>query len=515
MHFLNRRDISKKMCNFAAAMERFLKHNRSIIVTVVLILFGSCLALVSFGNHLCFRTYGLDLGLYAKSVFDYSHLHSNDSTFFLWEPSNLLGDHFDLLLMLISPLAWLVRADWLLLIVQLLSAIIGALGIYKLARLRTKDTLLPLLMLPMPLVTFGTWHAFGFDFHSNVVGAMLLPWLVYFIESKNRGHLFGAAMMVLLIAICKESSALWLCFVLVALLIEHRKDKPLRHFLIWTLALSTIYFIVVSIFVMPSLNDGGSQGFWRYDYMGATAGEVAKWIITHPLQAVKNIFIDFTSAGDKGIFKQEFFICMLLSGGILCLLKPNYLIMLILPITMKMLSRDADAFWGITYHYNVELCMVCCVAAVEVLCRKKTTTIGFMHTIGIIVLLLTIGTTLYTIGHPHTSIRKQNVNIFKSEHYRQPDFNAEAARRMIKEIPSDASVCAVTMFTPHLAARDSVYIYPMGLGYGAEYFLVLRDHWAYYEGEADQAAALIADTKHYSIIDSDNDQLYLLRHKVD
>ena len=495
-------------------MERFLKHNRVAIVTAVLVLFGTCLALVSFGNHLCFRTYGLDLGLYAKATYDYSHLHGNDSSFFLWSTSNLLGDHFDLLLMLIAPLAWIVPTDWLLLGFQLLAAIIGALGIYKLARLRTKDTLLPLLMLPMPLVIFGTWHAFGFDYHSNVVGAMLLPWLVYFAESKKKGHLFGAAVMILLITICKETSALWLSFVLAALLIEHRKDKATRRFMGWSLGFIIVYFAVITFFVMPSLGGGGAgTGFWRYKLMGDSMGEVAGWVFTHPLQAVRNIFIDFTPKGDSGDIKIEFFICLLLSGGLLCLLKPNYLIMLIPPLAMKMLSMDAAAFWGITYHYNAELCMVCCVATVEVLCRRKSHAIGFSRAVGTIVLLLTIVTTAYSINKPKTPIRQQNVNIFKAVHYHQHDFNAEAARRMIKEIPSDASVCAVTMFTPHLAARDSVYIYPMGLAYGAEYFMVLRNHWVYYEGEAEQAAAMIADKEHYTIVDSDNDQLFLLRKK--
>ena len=90
--------------------------------------FGVAMAVESLGNHLLFRTYGLDLGIYAQTAYDFAHLRVNDGTMFHWEPFNQLGDHFDLLPALPAPLTWVVRADWLLLAVQILAVLVGAWG---------------------------------------------------------------------------------------------------------------------------------------------------------------------------------------------------------------------------------------------------------------------------------------------------------------------------------------------------------------------------------------------------
>lgn len=508
------------MRKFATEMERILTRYRTAIVAAVLVLFGIMLAVLSIGNHLCFRTYGLDLGIYTKVAYDYSRLRVNDCTFFLWEPSNILADHFDLLLVLLSPLVRLFGAGALL-VVQILAVLAGALGMYKISgkwiegngKCSGSSRPLPnfifqLSALLLPLLTFGTWHALGFDYHSNVVGAMLLPWLILFVGQRR---LWPSVAMAVLIAICKESSALWLIFVLVALMIGHWRDRGLRRALAIGTAATVAYLAVVTLWVMPSLG-GSSRGFWRYEWMGASFGEVAKWLVTHPFEAVRDLFVDFTKAADCGYLKREFFVCFLLSGGICCLLKPRYLIMLVPPLALKMLSRDPTNFWGLTFHYNVELCVVACVAAVDLEANSRWLKVKGYNLLPLIFVALTAGTLLYSIEQPQSEIRCANVNIMKKEHYRQHDINVKAARRMIGQIPDDASVCATTMFTPHLATRDSIYIFPIGMDHNVEYYLIRSSCWSYYDGDEELAAKLIADTSNYTILDSDG-EIFLLKKK--
>ncbi len=479
----------------------------------ILVLWGIVLGLLSFGNHLCFRTYGLDLGIYTKTLYDFAHLRVNDGTFFLWEPSNQLGGHFDLYLMLLSPLVY-VFGEYTLLIVQLLAVLLGMWGMYRLAicqsdsfHLSPPNYQLSLLAMLMLGLQFGVWHALAFDYHSNVVSAMLLPWLLYYVK---RRRVWGVVLLAAAMAIAKETSALWVTFVLAALLFDWWRDRPMRHLLGFTALGCMVYFLVVSLLVMPALGGGGGTGFWRYEWMGGSVGEVARWVFSHPLQAVRDIFIDFTPDADSGRLKVEFFVCALLSGGLIALLKPNYLIMLVPPLTMKMLSKDIG-FWGVTYQYNVEIAAVLAVAAATVLVRSYPR-VRLVRWVAIASVLLTFGTLLYTTGNPKTGIRKENVRVLDTRHWQQSDFDVKEARRLIKEIPPDASVCATTMFTPHLATRDSVYIFPMGLAYGAEYYLLLRHHWCYYEGEEDQVASMIADTASYRVLSTDG-QLYLL-HRI-
>lgn len=494
------------MRNFATEMERFLTRYRTAIVAVVLVLFGIMLAVLSVGNHLCFRTYGLDLGIYTKVAYDYSRLRVNDCTFFLWESSNILADHFDLLLVLLSPLVRLFGAPALL-AVQILAVLLGTLGMYKLAG-KQSSPIVQLSSLLMPLVSFGTWHALGFDYHSNVVGAMLLPWLILFVGQRR---LWPSVAMAVLIAICKESSALWLLFILVALMIGHWRDRKLRRALAIGTAATAAYLAVVMLWVMPSLG-GSSSGFWRYGWMGSSFGEVAKWLVTHPFETVRDLFVDFTKDADCGYLKREFYICFLLSGGICCLLNPRYLIMLMPPLAMKMLSCDPTNFWGLTFHYNVELCMVACVAAVDLAANCHWLKVKRYNLLPLIFVLLTAGTLLYSVEQPQSEIRRANVNIMKKEHYRQHDINVKAARRMLRQIPDDASVCATTMFTPHLAARDSIYLFPLGMAHNVEYYLIRSSCWSYYGGDEELAAKLIADTTNYTMLDSDG-EIFLLKKK--
>ena len=476
----------------------------TVAITAVLVFSCLALCLLSIVNHSLFRTYGLDLGIYTKTAYDYSHLRVNNCSFFLWEPSNILADHFDLMLFLLSPIVRLGGA-WGLLTVQIVAVMIGELGIYLLARQRGAGTLASLLLMPLPLLAFGTWHALGFDYHSNVIGAMLLPWLALFV---GRRKWWPAAAMAALIAVCKESSALWLCFVLAAMVIGHWREHATRRPLLLMLGGTMVYTTVVMLIIMPSLG-GSSTGFWRYKWMGGSFGEVAGWLAAHPWQAVRDIFIDFTHDADCGHLKREFYICFLLSGGICCLLRPKYLIMLIPPWAMKMLSADPTNFWGLSFHYNVELCMVACLATVDVVCRAGR---RWMTAAAVTALLLTAGTLLYSVDKPLTDIRRANVNILAKEHYKIYEFNVHTARRMLRQIPSGASVCATTMFTPHLAARDSIYIFPIGTKYNVEYYLIRKQCWSYYDGDEEIAASLISDTTAFNIIDTDG-HLYLLQRR--
>lgn len=52
-------------------MEKFLYRHRTTILVGMLVVFGVLFALLSIGNHLCFKTYGLDLGAYTHASYKY------------------------------------------------------------------------------------------------------------------------------------------------------------------------------------------------------------------------------------------------------------------------------------------------------------------------------------------------------------------------------------------------------------------------------------------------------------
>ena len=180
---------------------------------------GVAYALISIVNHVLFRTYGLDLGLYTHALYDYSHLRFDDSTFFQETPRNLLSDHFDLYLVLFSPLVW-IMGSYTLLVVQIVSILFGALGVYRFVDVCRNDgnagrekgaNGFALLAMVSFLLFFGIWDALGFDYHSNVVAAMWVPWLFYWLRRERYGLY---ALAVVMVCIAKENMPLWLLFVL-------------------------------------------------------------------------------------------------------------------------------------------------------------------------------------------------------------------------------------------------------------------------------------------------------------
>lgn len=512
--FAQKKAYKSKHCN----MEQFLYRHRTIILVGMLIVFGVLFGLISIGNHLLFKTYGLDLGVYTHASYNYAHLRANDCTFFLWEPQPLLSDHFDLYLILFAPLTY-IFGQYTLLIIQIISILFGALGVYKLTQLHTQSTLLTLIAPLLVLFSFGIWSAIGSDYHSNVPSAMLLPWLLYFIKREKLGL---ASLMVFAIIIAKETQSLWVIFVLLGLLWDYRKDTKIRRWLLWNMLGTVVYAFVVIILIMPSLHEGASPGFWRYSWMGENFKEMAIWLITHPLQALQNLFVDFMPNADRSILKREFYICALCSGLFFALLKPNYLLMIIPPLFLKMYAQAPEAFWGINCHYNIEICMVLCIASVVVLAKiptmeenfkiQKIQSLKLRVFVPVLALILTAGTLFYTIDKPYTQIRRDHVNLFDKRHWHQNDFDPQVARRMLKQIPPDVSVCAATMFTPHLATREECHIFPISLGHHPEYFLFPLEHWTYYEKEKEMVAEYIADTTHYECLDNDG-FLFLLKRR--
>ncbi len=483
------------------------------LVAAILSLFAVLFALLSVVNHACFRSAGLDLGIYTQMLYRYAHLQWPDSSMFLDVPQNMLCDHFDLYLIFFSPLVWLC-GTYTLLIVQIVAVLFGAWGMYRLIDSYTGNQLLPYVAMLCFLCFFGVWHALSFDYHSSVVAAMLVPWLLF----AFRRQCYGWSMaLVVLISVAKETEPLFLFFIALALLWDYRKDGTARRWLWVWMIYCVIYFVVIAMVVMPALGDN-SHVIWRYRYMGNSFGEMAQYMLTHPLQCIANLFVNFKDdVGLDGI-KGEFYRCALYSGLLFTCLKPNYLLMIVPVLAMKMLSSDAIGFWGITFQYNVEFAPVLVAASFIVIASwrqpkgwlKKIDVKYLQCAVAMVALSATIYTTIYTMDEPKSYIRHKTLRIYDRQHYYQDEFDADFARHLLSLIPEDASVCATTNFVPHLALRDSVYICPNGFRYYPQYLLVKPHYWCYYAGEEEEIARRMADTITWRVLETNGD-LYLLK----
>lgn len=211
-------------------------------------------ALISFVNQYCFRTYALDLGAYTNALYDYAHFSWNDSSTFNEVPENLLADHFDLYLPLFSPLIY-IFGTYTLLVVQLVVVLFGATGIYRYLEFRFPETYFKKFGLVSFLFFFGIFAAFSFDYHSNVVATMLVPWLFLAFNKQQFKRVF---LLTFLILISKENMALWVCFIGLGLLAQNYRSKQLRYTALSISLLSLTWFVLITGVVMPALSYNGT-----------------------------------------------------------------------------------------------------------------------------------------------------------------------------------------------------------------------------------------------------------------
>ncbi|MBP5797114.1 MAG: DUF2079 domain-containing protein [Bacteroidales bacterium] len=473
--------------------------SRRITLAAIFIAAGVLYVLISLVNHYLFRTWALDLGFYTHIMYNYAHLRSSSFFMFDMDYVKVLCDHFDLYLLLLSPLVY-VFGSYTLLVIQIASILLGGWGVYKLIGLYTDDEWIPIFACAVFFVSFGIIHALSFDYHSNVLATMMLPWLLYYIKLRRFGL---ATLFVVLFVIGKENMSLWLFFILIALLWDYRKDKKTIVFLLLGSVFSLVYFLVINLVVMPKLGGSGG-GFTQYAWLGDNYLDIAKKLLTHPGKTMRILFTNTTVFHSYDGIKVETYCCVLASGLLLAFLKPNYLLMLIPLFAQKMLSSHF-LFWGISNQYSVEFVPVLVIAAFLVILRLKKR--GWRYGISALLFVSVLMTTFYTITSPKVPIHRERLCVYLKEHYRQEDFDVRYAHHLIKQIPKDGYVCAASMFVSHLALREKIEDFEWNKNTEAEYVLIPA---SYLEKKHPDGDALWRNKDAFEVVETDGN-LFLMK----
>lgn len=443
------------------------KRQKNITLATVFTLAGVMYCLISLVNHYLFKTYALDLGLYTHAMYDFLHGRIDDCSMFKDQPQSILGAHFDLYLFFLSPLVF-VFGSYTLLVVQIVAVLLGGWGVYKLIGLYTDDDWLPILATAILFFSFGVIHPFAFDYHSNVLTAMMLPWLLYFIKKQQ---FWQSSLMVVLFVLGKENLSLWLFFIAIGLMWDYRKDRKTLWYLLGYALFGLAYFLIINMVVMPKI---GGEGISRYHHLGNNYAEIALQLITHPGETLRLLFANTSGLERCDGVKEEFFVCALATGLLFTILKPNYFLMLIPLIGQKMLS-SYHLFWGVSLQYSVEFMPVLVISSFLVIIKLKNRVLRMV--LAVALLVSTILTTFYTIGVPRSYVVLDQTCIYQGRHYEQKKFDATYARQLIKQIPDDASVSAASMFVPHLALREQIYDLGNRPNPHADYVLITQPYF--------------------------------------
>jgi uncharacterized membrane protein len=474
----------------------------------ILLLFGVIYALISLGNHYNYRTYAFDLGIYNNCLYQYGHFHKNHYPYLHYMFSNFLSDHFSLYTIILSPLHYIFGSTTLLL-VQIVSILFGAAGVYKIVKQASNIPFLPEIAMVHFLSFFGIYSALSFDYHDNVVSAMLMPWFFYYFKNNRFGLTW---LYALLIVIGKENMPLWLMFVCLGLATAYFKDRQKRNTALLLTLFSVVYAVVILKYVMPNIDPtapGNGYNQMRYSVLGTNMGELTANIFHHPMKIINALFANHLPDASLNGIKMELYSCLLYSGGWLLIFRPQYLIMLIPVIAQKVLADDFGR-WGINYHYSIEFLPVIVIGFYDTLFKLKNARLSKL--LAVTVCCMTIYITKATIDkRVSLYYGKESTCFYIPEHY-QCEFDKKEVKRVMKLIPKDVNLCAQNCFAAHLSFRKNIYQYPDV--YDAEYIMLASSPNAYpVRGpELDAAIRELNESRDWETLSADKG-IYLFRKK--
>jgi uncharacterized membrane protein len=439
----------------------------NIIRISIIIGFAILYSLISLVNHYVFHTFAGDLGIFNQAIYDYAHFRINNNT--VVEPNirNELGDHFELILPIVSFLYYLF-GSYTLLIVQIGALLLGGQGIFKYFEFTTANTKLAIAAMIQFFLFFGIYSALSFDYHNNVVGAMFVPWIFYFIQ-KNKFK--QVIILSVLFLFSKENMALWGGFIFIGMMIMFRKDRKKVKLSAILCAISFIYFILMVNWIIPSLGNPGS-GYLHFNYaaLGNNMSEAFITIITKPFYTFKLLFANHLGIPEGNYVKTELHLAILFSGGILLFYRPYYLVMLI-PIYAQKLFGNSIGYWGLGEQYSIEFIPILTIGAFSIIHNIKNQIPRRIITC--LLILSTAFVTSWTFSNKtYTYFNWGNQRIFLKQHYKR-GFDIKKAYNALEQIPKNAAVCAQDEFVSHLSFRSKIYFFPYVKD--AEYIFLMRD----------------------------------------
>ena len=430
---------------------------------IIFILFGLIYFTIVICNHYFFRTYAFDYGAYNFAFYDYAHFRISENPVYNMNHINhmsFLQDHVSFTLMLFIPLYWVLAwltGTYTLLIVQTCIIIYGAWAVYKLIEFKTNNHLLSLLALIQYFILAGRWTSFFSDCNLAIMASSLVPVLLLYFERKN---LIPAILVFVFILLTREDMALWTAFIALFLFIIHFKDSWYRKVSVIFLAISIIYFILIFTVFIPLIETPYKKfTLFNYSVLGENPYKALIFILKHPFNTIKLLFVNNSGNPTYNNVKFEFYIYYFLCGGFLLLFRPKY-ILLFIPILAKKMLNDVPVRWSMELYYSIEFVSILPVVVFLIISEIKNRKLKNFCLI--IVCIATLFLTIYKLDSPNRKLKwwgDSKYAFYKAKMFKA-EFNVKKVNRYLNLIPDKAKVSASGKINPHLAFREKIYYFP-------------------------------------------------------
>lgn len=400
-------------------MSRLIKlidRNALKILLVWIVLLSFLYATLSILRHDHFQSGGFDLGLYDQAVWQYSKFKIPYNTV---KERFILGDHLTLTLPLLAPLFWLWEDVRILLIFQAVWLSFSSLGIFWFCRTKKLSPFISLNLSFVYGLFYGIQYGVFFDFHPVMIGVGLIPWLIYFLESRQT-KLFRLALVLLLLT--QENMGLALAGL--GLIYFFRKDYRRRalFFLAAGLAWSLMSAKIVSFF--------SPVGFQYWPEISPN---------------LNKIISDFFNSQEKRLVWFHSFAWF----SFLPLFSPGAVLAVVSDLAQYFITGpEFSRMWSPFMHHRAILAPFLFLGTVEVL--------GFLKKKKIRLELIVVFLAVSALGQQyffHFPLNKLVKPI-----YWQKEPWMDDNRALFKLIPDGAKVASQQNLVPHLSHRNEIYL---------------------------------------------------------
>ncbi len=464
-------------------------------------------------NHYYFRSVAFDFAAYNFAFYDYAHFRISPCPVYLAPyPVSFFQDHFSFLLQILSPLYWLlspVAGTYSLIIIQWLFIIAGGWYTNRLIASKSQDQLQGTLAMILYFILFGRFAAYRADVNLAIMGGALMPVFIYFFDRKK---FIASSLLFAILLLTREDFALWLFFTGLFLLYRHRSDKRSMRFALVYTCISVIYFVLCFKVLIPAFLEDDYKKYSLFDYKSLGKGpmEALLHIFAHPINSFSILYQNHLPDNYYNNTKADFYFLYLVSGGIILLLRPLYLLPFV-PLIAKKMFNDSPIRWSVETYYSVEIVSILPLMIFLVLVYLRRDNVR--TPLALLICFCALCATIYRIITPPDLpiLSEDNKYNFVCAPFYRAERDVEKANKLISQIPRDAAVTTSGHITPHMAFRKNIYLFPRIDD--AQYMLLFKREDAY-PLSPEQAALELENhikTKNWTIVYDSNDLIFLKR----
>ena len=383
-------------------------------------------------HYAVYKEARLDMGDMVQSIWTTLHGHFLETTTPNGHQSDRLGFHVDPFLLVLAPLFWIWSSPVLLLVVQVLAVVSGALPVYWLARKHLDSSRaaahFAFAYLLYPATQFNAF-TIADGFHSVSLALPLVLFAVWFLDEDR---LVAFSVVALLASSTKEEIPLAVGCLGVWYAV--RRGRRLFGFSVFALGLALTVFDF--LWVIPHFSATGVDPYvGRYRAVGGTPRGMAHKLFSDPMA-----FVHAVTTGHKAFYLILLFVPFL---G-LWVFEPLLMLGAVPELVIDLLSSQGNQT-SIGYQYTAGIAPFVVAASIYGAAR-------FRHQADRISLWVLVATALVAVLSPINRLGHE-VRALGS-----PLVSAKA--HAVGLVPDGAPVSASNELAGHLSERRYIYMFP-------------------------------------------------------